>query len=129
MESYKHGQLDPVLTADRERKARDRENFLRGKIVAICEAVLAEEIGVIVASRRLSALGLELFDGRHEDFVLFDGIDSETDHLPVDSERNNWGAEALMRKDKEIASAEALYKNDVFAACSQLIERFSIRNC
>jgi hypothetical protein len=107
---------------------KNEEYYIRGKIVAICEAVLAEEIGIIAASRRLSALGLELFDGRHEDFIMFDAVDSETDHLPVDTERKNWDAEALRRKDAEIAKAEAFYKDDVIAACRKLIERFAIWN-
>ena len=107
---------------------KNQEYYIRGKIVAICEATLAEEIGIIAASRRLSALGLELFDGRHEDFIMFDAVDTETDHLPVDIERKNWSAEALKRKDAEIAEAEASYKNDVIAACRKLIERFVIWN-
>ena len=107
---------------------KNEEYYLRGKIVAICEATVAEEIGIIAASRRLSALGLELFDGHHEDFVMFDAVDTETDHLPVDIERKNWDAEALKRKDAEIAKAEALYKINVIAACRTLIERFVIWN-
>ena len=107
---------------------KNEECYLRGKIVAICEAALAEEIGTIAASRRLSALGLELFDGRHEDFIIFDAVDSETDDLPVDTERKNWTAEALERKDVEIAQAEAMYKSDVIAACRRLIERFALYN-
>jgi hypothetical protein len=121
-------QLDPFLRAERERRAQDQEYFLRGKIVAICEAVLRDEMGVIAASRRLSRFGLELFDGHDEDFVLFDAIDSETDHLPVDRERNNWSAEALERKDKKIAKAESLHRNDLFAACLKLIERFGLKD-
>lgn len=104
------------------------EYYLRGKIIAICEAALAEEIGIIAASRRLSALGWDLFERRHEDFITFDAVDSETDDLPVDIERKNWDAEALKRKDVEIAKAEAIYKNDVIAACRKLIERFAIYN-
>ncbi|HKV34162.1 MAG TPA: DUF2489 domain-containing protein [Pyrinomonadaceae bacterium] len=104
------------------------EYYLRGKIVAICEAALAEEIGIIAASRRLSALGLELFERRHEDFITFDAVDTETDHLPVDKERKNWDAEALKRKDAEIAEAEAIYKNNVITACRKLIEQFAIYN-
>ena len=104
------------------------EYYLRGKIVAICEAALAEEIGIIAASRRLSTLGLELFERRHEDFITFDAVDTETDHLPVDKERKNWSAEALKRKDAEIAEAEAIYKNNVIAACRKLIERFAVYN-
>jgi len=102
--------------------------YLRGKIVAICEAVLAEEIGIIAASRRLTALGLKLFDRHHEDFSTFRAVDTETDHLPVDIERSNWSEEALEGKDIEIAEAEAFYKNDVIAACRKLIERFVIWN-
>lgn len=105
----------------------NNEAYIRGKIVAICEAALAEEIGIIAASRHLTALGLELLDGHdEEDFLIFRGVDSETDHLPVDIERKNWDTEALMRKDVEIAKAEALYKNDVIAACRKLIKRFEI---
>src|SRR5258707_1771979 len=123
--SYMDSQLDPFLRAEQERKARDEEYFLRGKIVAICEAVLREEMGIIAASRSLSRLGLELFDsGRDEDFQWFDAMDSDTDHLPVDRERANWSVEALERKDKAIVRAEALYKDDAFAACRKLIERF-----
>src|SRR2546421_9872453 len=95
--------------------------FIRGKIVIICEAMLREEIGVIAASRILKSLGYKLYDGfdsqNDEDFLTFVVIDSETDHLPVDFERKNWSAEALERKDKEIAEAEAFYKDDAFAAC------------
>jgi hypothetical protein len=107
---------------------RNEEYYIRGKIVAICEAVLAETIGIIAASRTLSALGLELFDGHDEGFRMFDAVNTETDHLPVDIERRNWSAEALKRKDAEIAEAEAFYRNDVIAACRKLIERFVIWN-
>ena len=108
--------------------------FVRGKIVAICEAILNEEIGVIAGSRILNKLEMELhhcevvqFD-RDEDFTPFIGIDSETDHLPVDRERANWSAEALGRKDKQIAESEAFYKDSAFAACRNLIARFDMKN-
>lgn len=107
---------------------RPEEYFIRGKIVAICQAVLAEEMGVIAASRRLSALGLQLFDGRDEAFETFDAIDSETEHLPVDIERRNWGALALKTKDKEIAECEARYKKDAFIACKKILERLNLND-
>ncbi len=40
---------------DEEYYKKIEEYYIRGKIVAICEAVLAEEIGIIAASRTLSA--------------------------------------------------------------------------
>ena len=101
--------------------------FLRGKVVAVCEAILDEEISVIAGSRRLKGLGYELCGGHDEDFIAFVVINSETDHLPVDRERRNWSAEALERKDKEVAEAEAFYKGMAFEACRKLIERFDLK--
>jgi hypothetical protein len=107
--------------------------FIRGKVVAICEAILNEEIGVIAGSRRLNRLEVELLHNevgwiQHDaDFLTFVAIDSETDHLPVDSERQNWSIEALERKNEEMAKAEALYKDDAFAACRKLVERLDMK--
>ena len=107
--------------------------FIRGKIIAICESILNEEIGVIVGSRILCRLEHELFhrdEGwfqNDEDFIAFIAINSETDHLPVDYERMNWSAEALERKDEEIAKAEAFYRDDAFEACRKLIARFDMK--
>jgi hypothetical protein len=108
------------------REMKNEDYYLQGKIVAICEAVLAEEIGIIAASRHLSALGSELLDGHDEDFRTFDAVDSETDHLPVNIERRNWSTEALKQKDVEIAETEALYRNNVIMACRKLVERFAL---
>ena len=108
--------------------------FVRGKIVAVCEAILNEEIGVIAGSRILNRLEFELIDysvgkfDRDEDFIPFVAIDSDTDHLPVDRERVNWSAEALAQKDKEIAESEAFHKDSAFAACRNLITRFDFKN-
>ena len=112
-----------------EMNMRSEENsaFIRGKIVAICEAILKEEIGIIAGSRILKSLEYELCGDHDEDFIAFVAIDSETDHLPVDCERRNWSGEALGRKDKEIAQSEAFHQNDAFAACKILLERFDMK--
>jgi hypothetical protein len=106
--------------------------FIRGKIVAVCEAILDEEIGVVAGSRRISdfecELDDELDDESYEDLKPFIGINSETQHLPVNWERRNWSAGALERKDKEIAEAETFYKDKAFAACRKLIARFDIND-
>ena len=125
--AYMDSQLDPFLSAERERRIENEVYFTRGKIVAICESVLAEEVGVIAASRKLIGLGLTLFDTHDKDFVIFNAIASETDGLPVDKERHNWSVEALARKDKEIAHAETLYQEVAFEACRKLIERFLLK--
>lgn len=62
-----------------EMRTEDHSIYIHGKIVAICEAMLREEIGIIAGSRRLAGLGFELFDDHNEDFLTFVAIDSETD--------------------------------------------------
>ena len=108
--------------------------FVRGKIVAVCQAILNEEMGVIAGSRILCGLEFELRYDLYrqydcdEDFTTFIAINSETDHLPVDRERINWSAEALARKDREIAEAEAFYRASCFEACHTLVARFDMKN-
>jgi hypothetical protein len=101
--------------------------FLQGKIIAICESILNEEIGIIAGSRKLVSFYHELLDKDDLDFSLFIAIDSETDHLPVDFERKNWNPESLKRKDLEINLYEKKLKNETFVACNQLISKLNFR--
>lgn len=102
--------------------------FLHGKIVAICEEILAGKIGIIAGSRSLVSLHFQLFEKDDSDFSVFRLIDSDTDHLPVDEERKNWSIKALERKDEEIKEHESFYEDMAFTACKELIERFEIKN-
>lgn len=120
--------LDQTAMSDEQRLV-----YLRGKVVAICEAILREEMQAIPGSRILNKLEMQLLHHRtfgwferDEDFLPFVAIDSETDDLPVDLERHNWSAEALQRKDQEILKAEQWAKEIAFPACTKLIERFRI---
>jgi hypothetical protein len=99
--------------------------FVKSEIVTIANAILNGETGIILGSRQLSSLRYELSDERDPDFNIFIAIDSETDHLPVDNERENWSVEALKRKDVEIAEYEAYHKDQVIDACKKLIQRFA----
>jgi hypothetical protein len=102
--------------------------FLQGKVVAVCEAIIKEEIGIIAGSRKLVSLCFEMFDDNDSGFTIFSAIDSETDHLPVDFERRNWAVESLKRKDLEIAEYERATRDKAVLACQNLISRFSIKN-
>jgi hypothetical protein len=111
----------------------ERTAYFRGKVVAICEAILRGEMAAIPGSRILNRLEFDLLHhrafgsiDRDEDFIPFVVIDSETDALPVDLERDNWSSEALEQKDQEIAEAEQWAKGLAFPACKKLIERFRI---
>lgn len=106
--------------------------YVRGKIVAVCSAILCEEMDAIPGACILNRLRFELLpEGAtgwlktDEDFDPFVAIDSETDHLPVAWERRNWSAEALAEKDPEVTKAERWAKELAKPACKKLIERFA----
>ena len=110
----------------------ERAAYIRGKIVATCEAILRGELGALAGARILCdlrfAVGPEIppatFFRPDEDFDAFEAIESETDHLPIGWERSNWSAEALAEKEPEGARAEAWAKEVAFPACEKLMERF-----
>jgi hypothetical protein len=58
------------------------------------------------------------------EFGIFMGVWSESNHLPLGPDRRHWNAEALKRKDENIAQITAAYRETVLAACRRLIERF-----
>lgn len=105
--------------------------FIRGKIVAIAQAVLDEEIGVIAGSHKLSDYGSKLYTVVDENldeeyFTQFEAVASETMHLPIDWERKNWSGNALKQKDIEIVEYEAQVKDKIFEACRVLIRRYEV---
>jgi hypothetical protein len=88
---------------------------------------LRGEAKVLLGVRKLCRLHYELFDQIDDDFILFIGVDSETDGLPLGDERKYWNEKVLIKKDKEIAEYETRVKQEVLDACRKLIERFSLR--
>lgn len=95
------------------------------KAVGIAADVLDGKIDILngcsLLTRQLHAAGLD----RDPDFLIFVGVESESDHLPYRTgDRRNWNAEALILKDKEIADLTAGYSEEVRSACRQLVERF-----
>jgi len=130
--------LDISAPAWRDRAARERfahelmANYSHGgyrpdpptvRAIRVAGQLIAGEIGVIEACRELSALRFSFGNECEEQFLPFAGIDSETDDLPVGPVRREWNAEALTRKDIEIARCEQLYRDSAVDACRALIER------
>ena len=97
----------------------------KARIVNIAIQVLNEQTGIIEGARLLSALQFEITDQDFDpDFLIFVVITSETDSLPIGSEREYWATSALIKKDKQIKHAEDLYREQAFASCKALVERF-----
>jgi hypothetical protein len=99
-------------------------DYLRLEPVATTKSVLSGETGIIAGSRLLWRIGDELNNQRDPDLIIFIAVNSETGHLPVDKERENWSEEALKSKDVEIAEYEAHYRQKVMDGCRRILERY-----
>jgi hypothetical protein len=98
----------------------------QAKVVDIASKMIDGQIGIIDGSRQLSRLRNSVSDlDFDEDFMVFVAIDSETDDLPVGSERQYWADSALAMKDQEIKDAELSFREQALTGCKRLIERFN----
>jgi hypothetical protein len=98
----------------------------RQKIGAIAQRILDGSIGTIEASREIAPLRHRAGIGNDDpDVLLFVGIDSDTDHLPLGATRAHWSADALAAKDAEIKRAEDFYRKRVLEVCPRLVARYA----
>jgi len=96
---------------------------VRATAAVLARRALNREVSAIVAARELAALrhrvGVRDDDS---DFLVCVAIDSETDALPLGPVRQYWAADALAKKDEEIAEAE-VWATEVGEAAFQNIAR------
>ncbi|WLI89485.1 DUF2489 domain-containing protein [Massilia sp. R2A-15] len=104
----------------------DYVNSKRRQVVETAQAMLDGQLCYLIGSRRLSALRHEVDIANSDaDFLIFVGIDSDTDALPLGEVRRHWSAEALAKLEPEIQSAEAWAAKVGSEACRSLIARFA----
>jgi len=97
----------------------------KNRVVEVSTMMLNGEMDLIEGTRLLTTLRWEVTEDQFDqDFLLFVGIDSETDALPIGEERLDWADYALAEKDVEIKRIEDYYRDKIFAACRVLVERF-----
>ena len=79
----------------------------RAEAVSIAKSVLAGALSPILGARRILGLRWKLgLPENDADIRCFQGLDSETDALPVGPEREQWAEAALQRKQDEIRRAD-----------------------
>jgi anthranilate phosphoribosyltransferase len=98
----------------------EEKRWLVDQMLAKATAFLEGQAGPIETARSLAA-----FRGKDENLdellLTFVAVDSETDALPLGDVRKLWDAEALKRRDIEIAKAEAWCCEMVSGACRDLV--------
>jgi hypothetical protein len=102
----------------------EHRQFLSRMIVAAAQSILSGELGVVAGARQLCGLGHQVGAGHDPDFIVFIGIDSESDHLPIGEVRQRWNPDALLAKDAGLADYETRVRERAFAACRSLIEKY-----
>ena len=84
---------------------------IQSSLVATLKALLGSSLGVVEASRRVSAIRFDLQQDNNPLFLPFVGIASETDRFPLGPARELWASEALARYDQERELAEKHYSS------------------
>lgn len=102
-----------------------REEYLarvRERTAACARELLAGRLGVVEGVRRLVGLVSELDQPELESIrLVFVGVDSQTDHLPIGEVRRQWAPSSLAAVDAEHRDAEATLRTGVADACRQLL--------
>lgn len=110
----------------RDRYDLEARALIQRRAIAVAEAILRGDVGIIEGARQLSALAHDLVeDWRVDpDFLVMGALDSETDHLPVGKARELWDPGALKEKDALVQRIEAEARHNVEQACRNIIRRF-----
>lgn len=111
---------------DYKRSHGEYVDSTRRQVVETAQSMLDGQLSFLIGSRRLAALRHEVdVAGSDADFLIFVGIASETDDLPLGEVRQYWSAQALARLKPEIQSTEAWAASVGTEACTSLIARFA----
>lgn len=97
----------------------------RREMVCIARGILNGATGVVAGAREIARMRFGSTMDYDPDVLVFVGIDSESDHLPLGDVRRHWDAEALKTKDKELRDYEARVRERVLRACESFIARYS----
>ncbi len=94
---------------------------VRAQMLAIAKQFLGEKLGLVQTAREL----LQFRDGVEPEIGalldVFVGIHSETDALPIGTERALWNLQALEVEDRKIAAAELRWHGRATEATRQLV--------
>jgi hypothetical protein len=98
---------------------------VRATAAVLARRALNREMSAIAAARELAALRHRVAAGDDDsDFLVCVAIDSETDALPLGPVRQYWAADALAKKDADIAEAEVWAMEVGEAAFHNIARRF-----
>lgn len=97
----------------------------RQEAIRICSGILEGNVDVLEGFHLLASLRWEVgVDDSDADFIVFVGISSEIDNLPIGEVRKYWSAEALERVAPDLQAAIAWAMPMATPACKSVVRRF-----
>ena len=103
----------------------DNLRKIRAQIVELCESILEGSVDLLQGIRWLNGLSSSLPEEERDSFSLITAIESQTDHIPIGSERCYCTKERCEQLDKEIERLVTPDKDRVFELCRTIIEKYS----
>ncbi len=98
----------------------------RNEAAAVARGMLEGSIHYLEGAIQLSSLRFEIEVAEDDkDFLVFSGVSSETDHLPLGSARDHWSKDALERHEPEIQQTIKWAKEISLSECKSIVGRFS----
>ena len=98
----------------------------RRGVAQLAQQILDGEIDVLDGSCKIVSLRSEVeVEDWDKDFMAFELVSSETDHLPIGREALNWSDEALVRNEPELKRSREWAIETVRAECASLVARFA----
>lgn len=98
----------------------------RRRVAELARQILNGEIDVLDGADKILSLRSEVeVEDSDQDFMAFELVSTETDHLPIGLESLNWSDEALVRKEPELKRAREWAIETVRTECASLVARFA----
>jgi hypothetical protein len=95
------------------------------EVVDVSRSILDGKLALTEGARLLAELRSRVRAEEDKDFLVFMGIDSQTDHFPLGEVRARWDPAALARYDAERHSAESDFRQSAEEACRNLVRKYA----
>ena len=97
----------------------------RTELIAVAAAMIDGKMNLIEGVRKITALRHDVENPDDEIFMPIRAIESETDHFPIGPARAQYAPDYLKRADEEIERYLADAKDNILAACREIVRVYS----
>lgn len=97
----------------------------RQKLISISKLMPDGDLDLIQGVRQICDLRFCIDDPENDVFLVFRGVESETDLFPSESMRGNYSPDYLRRLDNEKGNYLSEAKHEILQACREIIRAYS----